>query len=238
MEGRKRAAGLCNSIGCGTRLAARAARKVFAFTRIDAKCRRGTRIVLPSPNGSELTMEADVPANRDYRLFSQLPGRGEICRVGRKNLSRHRIWRALAGWNSTAGGGGLRRRRSDYRKSSSAASPEASAAIAAWNLAKNDPIAFLASCTSGRELIEQGFEEDVQIAGEINVSTAVPVLRERAYIRGEETVPPQDEPTFPMAFVFGGFLVYAADRVASGVISRCRFAAFSLPARGVNLSHG
>jgi 2-phosphosulfolactate phosphatase len=62
-------------------------------------------------------------------------------------------------------------------------SPEASAAVAVWNAARNRLSDFLASCASGQELIERGFEEDVRIACEINVSAAVPMLHERAYIR-------------------------------------------------------
>jgi 2-phosphosulfolactate phosphatase len=36
-------------------------------------------------------------------------------------------------------------------------------------------------CSSGRELIEQGFAEDVAIAAELDSSTAVPVLRDGAF---------------------------------------------------------
>ena len=63
-------------------------------------------------------------------------------------------------------------------------SPESAAAAAVWNFAKGGIGSFLASCASGRELVERGFEEDVTIAGEVDVSSTVPVLHEGAYIRG------------------------------------------------------
>jgi len=34
---------------------------------------------------------------------------------------------------------------------------------------------------SGQELIERGFPQDVEVAGEVNVSSCVPVLREGDY---------------------------------------------------------
>jgi 2-phosphosulfolactate phosphatase len=71
-------------------------------------------------------------------------------------------------------------------------SPEASAAVAAWNAARHDLNSFLASCVSGRELIDRGFEEDVRIASEVDVSETVPILHEGGYIRfGPEATPAQ-----------------------------------------------
>ena len=60
-------------------------------------------------------------------------------------------------------------------------SPEASVATAAWACAEKDVIGFLKSCASGRELIDRGFEVDVELAGQVNVSDTVPTLREGAY---------------------------------------------------------
>jgi 2-phosphosulfolactate phosphatase len=38
------------------------------------------------------------------------------------------------------------------------------------------------ACGSGKQLIERGFERDVAIASELNVSRCVPVLVEQAYV--------------------------------------------------------
>lgn len=54
--------------------------------------------------------------------------------------------------------------------------PEASAAAAAFAAVEAELAAQLAGCASGRELIEDGFAEDVAIAAELDGSTGVPVL--------------------------------------------------------------
>lgn len=41
----------------------------------------------------------------------------------------------------------------------------------------------LLSCSSGRELIERGFEADVRLAGELDVSAAAAQLHDGAYCR-------------------------------------------------------
>jgi 2-phosphosulfolactate phosphatase len=40
----------------------------------------------------------------------------------------------------------------------------------------------LKQCGSGRELIERGFEQDVEIASELDVSESAPTLVDGAYI--------------------------------------------------------
>jgi 2-phosphosulfolactate phosphatase len=58
-------------------------------------------------------------------------------------------------------------------------SPEARAAIAAAEAVTLDE---LRSCASARELIERGFVEDVELALERDVSTAVPLLRDGGFV--------------------------------------------------------
>lgn len=60
-------------------------------------------------------------------------------------------------------------------------SPEAAAALAAWLAVEGDLPTALRSSASGRELIEKGWATDVEIAGELDTSTSVPVLRDGAY---------------------------------------------------------
>lgn len=60
-------------------------------------------------------------------------------------------------------------------------SPEASAARGAFEAHRGDLVAALKQCVSGRELIEQGWESDVLIAGELDVSATAPILRDGAY---------------------------------------------------------
>jgi 2-phosphosulfolactate phosphatase len=147
----------------------------------------GTRIVLPSPNGSELTMEAEAAR----RIV--LTGCFRNCQAVAKYAAALGRTVAVIASGERWPDGTLRPAVEDLAaagaiiaKLPGVASPEASAAIAVWNFARSDVRAFLASCASGRELIERGFEEDVRIAGEVNASAAVPVLQEGAYIRQED----------------------------------------------------
>ena len=59
-------------------------------------------------------------------------------------------------------------------------SPEARAALGAFRSVR--PAVHLHSCSSGRELIEAGFGEDVTLAAQCDVSAVVPILREGAYV--------------------------------------------------------
>jgi 2-phosphosulfolactate phosphatase len=60
-------------------------------------------------------------------------------------------------------------------------SPEAAAGLAAWLAVESDVRAALRASASGRELAERGWGDDVEIAAELDTSTAVPVLRDGAY---------------------------------------------------------
>jgi 2-phosphosulfolactate phosphatase len=53
----------------------------------------------------------------------------------------------------------------------------------AFRSAGDDIRAFIRGSVSGRELIDRGFAEDVEIALEMDASTSVPLLTEGAYRR-------------------------------------------------------
>jgi 2-phosphosulfolactate phosphatase len=143
----------------------------------------GMRIALPSPNGSELTMEAAALEK------IVLTGCFRNCRT-------------VADYASTLGGtiavipagerwpdGTLRPAVEDLAGAGAILanlpgrlSPEALAAVGAWNAVKNDLTRFLTACASGRELIQKGFEKDVTIAAEFNASKTIPRYRELAFV--------------------------------------------------------
>ncbi len=50
-------------------------------------------------------------------------------------------------------------------------------------IVKNDLLGNLEKCSSGKELIERGFESDVELAAAINVSDCVPIFTDKAYIK-------------------------------------------------------
>jgi 2-phosphosulfolactate phosphatase len=60
-------------------------------------------------------------------------------------------------------------------------SPEAAAAAGAFESV--DVGTQLVHCESGRELVDAGFPQDVELAAMLNVSRTVPVLRDGAFSR-------------------------------------------------------
>lgn len=60
-------------------------------------------------------------------------------------------------------------------------SPEAEAALVAFTAVRGRVGEALAMCSSGRELVEQGYADDVAIAAELDTSSAVPVLVDGAF---------------------------------------------------------
>ncbi|MFM6848652.1 MAG: 2-phosphosulfolactate phosphatase [Terrabacter sp.] len=71
--------------------------------------------------------------------------------------------------------------RLEHRAGPLLLSPEAEVAGTAW-LAVEDRLGdALAGCASGRELFEQGWPDDVAVAGELDASEAVPVLAHGAF---------------------------------------------------------
>ncbi|MET3904452.1 2-phosphosulfolactate phosphatase [Paenarthrobacter sp. 4246] len=60
-------------------------------------------------------------------------------------------------------------------------SPESETAAAAFNAAEPRLAAILRGCSSGRELIDGGFADDVSIAAELDASSVVALLRDGAF---------------------------------------------------------
>ncbi|MBP1991171.1 2-phosphosulfolactate phosphatase [Paenibacillus eucommiae] len=146
-----------------------------------------TRIVLPSPNGSTCTVIAkesnattiagclrNAFAVSEY-INEHFPG--EVVSV----IACGEQWK----------GGMLRPAIEDLiaagailsRFNQSCLSPEAKLAVSAFKHAEGDIQNILKECSSGRELIEKGFPEDVVIASELNISQIVPVFHEGAYMQ-------------------------------------------------------
>jgi len=144
----------------------------------------GTRIVLPSPNGSELTLAAGSLGK------TVIAGCLRNCRSVAEHVSAIGKSVAVIACGERWPDRTLRPAVEDLVAAgaiisnlSGTTSPEARTAIAAWESAKNDLGAFLKACASGVELIERKFENDVEMAGEVDVSTAIPIFHERAYTR-------------------------------------------------------
>ena len=139
-----------------------------------------TRLVLPSPNGSTLSLGAaptPVLAGclRNARAVAMAAGtfgqRVAVIPAGERWRPGGSLRPSLEDW---LGAGAI----INYLAGSH--SPEARSAVAAFR-AEAEMDRALAQCGSGKELIERGFARDVRLAAELNVSEGVPVLVEGAY---------------------------------------------------------
>jgi 2-phosphosulfolactate phosphatase len=115
---------------------------------------RATRLVLPSPNGSTLSLACDgVPTFAGSIRNSQ----------------------AIAAAAQNVGAGAIIANLDGSR------SPEAESAEATFLNAQCDLLKVLQQSSSGRELIERGFGKDVECASALNHSSVAPLLRGQFY---------------------------------------------------------
>jgi len=139
------------------------------------------RIVLPSPNGSTLTLLA---AEKSQVLCGCLRNAAAVAE-------------ACAGYDSVgvvpAGekwpDGSLRPALEDWLGAGAiinhlagAWSPEARAAVAAFESQRDNLLETLLAIPSGVELVDWGYRQDVEIAAQYNVSTAAPYFESPAYL--------------------------------------------------------
>ncbi len=142
----------------------------------------GDRIVLPSPNGSTLTTLAGEGTTltgclRNFRAvarFAQMAGATvAVIAAGERWWPESSLRPAL---EDMLGAGAIISELAD------SLSPEARAAAAVFYQAQSDLPATLLACASGKELVEKGLAESVELASELGSSTAVPLLQNGAYV--------------------------------------------------------
>lgn len=140
----------------------------------------GTRLVLPSPNGSTLTLATgDTPtlagclrnAHAVANAASALGKRIAVIPAGER-WSDGTLRPAIEDW--LGAGAILDALDGDF-------SPEARGARATFRAMKADLKAALNQCSSGKELIARGFARDVELAAEWNVSDTAPRFHEGVY---------------------------------------------------------
>jgi 2-phosphosulfolactate phosphatase len=145
----------------------------------------GTRIVLPSPNGATLTLTAaPTPV-----LVGCLRNAQAVAVAAKKYGSKIAVIPAGERWRDDLS---LRPSFEDLIGAGaiisylgSTHSPEAVSAIAAFQAAKPRLSEYLCQCSSGKELIERGFSEDVSLASQLNASDCAPILSGAALVRAE-----------------------------------------------------
>jgi 2-phosphosulfolactate phosphatase len=148
----------------------------------------GTRIVLPSPNGATLTTIASAFGATVFAGCLR-----NATAVGQAAAKRGNIVTVIAAGERWADDS-LRPAIEDMIGAGAilaamrptAPSPEAIAAIAVYAAAAAALPNFLAACSSSRELIDLGFPEDVAAATLADVSATVPILRDGAFINGND----------------------------------------------------
>ncbi|WP_031004646.1 2-phosphosulfolactate phosphatase [Streptomyces sp. NRRL F-5727] len=147
------------------------------------------RLVLPSPNGSTIAAEAGAATVIAASLRNRGAVAERILRDGHGSGARPLVVVAAGErWPD----GSLRPALEDHLGAGAVLdalralapglplTPEATAAATLW-AATEDPVAALHGCASGRELYEYGYPQDVEVAAELDASTAVPVLVDGAF---------------------------------------------------------
>ena len=141
----------------------------------------GTRLALPSPNGSALSLATGTTPTLTACLRN--------CRAAATAAAKYGPHVAVIPAGERWNDGSLRPAYEDWVGAGAVIShfkgglaPEARAALSAFLDVKSDLGDILKECGSGRELIDKGFERDVEIASELDISECAPTLVDGAYI--------------------------------------------------------
>lgn len=160
------------------------------FSLSPASLRRvpsGYRLVLPSPNGGSLSLAAfrAVAGGETETFTACLRNARAVARAARQLGSRFAVVPAGERWPD----GSLRPAIEDWIGAGAVLaglpgrpSPEAAMAIAAFESVGRQCGPVLEACSSGKELIDRGFGEDVALAAELDASTVAPRLQDGGFI--------------------------------------------------------
>lgn len=143
----------------------------------------GTRLVLPSPNGSALSVAARTA--KGLVLAGCLRNAAAVARAARGRGGTKAVIAAGERWGDDTlrpaledllGAGAILRELPDDR------SPEAQIAVAAFESVGDRLAEVLMQTGSGRELSARGHDEDVALTSELDVTSTVPVLTGDAFV--------------------------------------------------------
>ncbi len=146
----------------------------------------GTRLVLPSPNGASLTLRT----GQTPTLAGCLRNCKAVADFARSYGTKIAVIPAGERWED----GSLRPAWEDLVGAGAILSyldgrlsPEAEVAVAAFQNLQGNLVTALERCSSGKELVTRGFAKDVELAAAINISSCVPLLINKAYVKQEAT---------------------------------------------------
>jgi 2-phosphosulfolactate phosphatase len=146
----------------------------------------GSRLLLPSPNGSAIAAEAGT-AGVPTVLAGCLRNAGAVGRAAAARAGGGTVAVVPAGEREADGS--LRPALEDLLGAGAVLaalgadrlSPDARAAVAAFAALRPELATALAECPSGRELVDAGWPQDVAVAAELDASPAVPLLVDGAF---------------------------------------------------------
>lgn len=142
----------------------------------------GTKLVLPSPNGSFLTLHTgNTPT-----LAGCLRNCQAVAEFAQKYGAQIAVIPAGERWKED---GSLRPAFEDLIGAGAilsylhgSLSPEAEVAVVTFQAFQQHLLGYLKKCSSGKELIERGFESDVELSAAYNISDCVPLFIDNAYV--------------------------------------------------------
>lgn len=143
----------------------------------------GDRVVLPSPNGSTCAATAhDAGASVFAACVRNAAAVGEWLGQNHESVT---VVACGERWPD----GSLRPSLEDYLGAGAVlaalggnCSPEAQAAVRAWDAARPTIAETIEECVSGREAIARGWARDVEFACQVDASRAVPVLDQGGFV--------------------------------------------------------
>lgn len=145
---------------------------------------KGTSLVLPSPNGSTLSLST----GSTLTLCGCLRNAEAVANYAMSKGKSISVIPSGERWED----GSLRPAFEDLIGAGAIISflkgklsPESNAALSVFLGMKNDLTDNIMKCSSGKELIERGFINDVYLACEYDTSNCIPVLSEDAYTSAE-----------------------------------------------------
>lgn len=146
----------------------------------------GTKLVLPSPNGSTLSM---LSKSR-YTIAGCLRNAKAVAEFAQKNGKTIALIPAGEQWQDKT----LRPCVEDFIGAGAiisylngTLSPESNVALSAFLNVRDSLSHHLKNCSSGKELICRGYERDIDVAAAYNVSNTVPRLHNGFYQRAAIT---------------------------------------------------
>jgi len=152
----------------------------------------GTRLVFPSPDGAPLCLQSQkhsLPVTAAPTILcGSLRNARSVARAAQQIGPKIAV---IAAGDATSNADGSFRPALEDQWGAGAIinylkgllSPEAQAAACAFESFSRAAVHLLRHCATGRELLEAGFDQDIELAAAINDSDSVPVLVEGAFFQ-------------------------------------------------------